>query len=66
MLESRTFLGPSSVDSADGRFGSYEIVGIQDDGHGTGCFEDERDQAHLKGSALPANHYNEEHEKEKK
>jgi len=32
----------------------------------SGCFEDERDQAHLKDAALPDNHYNEEHEKEKK
>jgi len=32
----------------------------------SGCFEDERDQAHLKDAALPANHYKEEHEKEKK
>ena len=32
----------------------------------SGCFEDERDQAHLKDAAIPANHYKEEHEKEKK
>jgi len=32
----------------------------------SGCFEDEQDQAHLKDAALPDNHYNEEHEKEKK
>ena len=32
----------------------------------SGCFEDESDQARLKGSALPADHYKEEREKEKK
>jgi hypothetical protein len=29
----------------------------------SGCFEDERDQAHLKDAALPSNHYKEEQEK---
>jgi len=32
----------------------------------SGCFEDERDQTHLKDQNIPKNHYEEAHEKDKK